>query len=351
MSKARSVFLHSVLSLTAWGACTGAWANASPLLATGSASFSDFSYQLNSLAPTSGTTPWIIFGAPPQSGWQQGVMETFGQVNPNMNTMEGYAPNADYVRYDGLLPPTAINTASKDGMAIGSASPAAISVGIRVNADALNGMLPTADGTGNSFLTVTSHIYTGSASANNYVEDVSYLPGGGVGLVLGSPAATSYDFTLSPHTELVLRGRLATSLEIHPELLPESITSSANNQFQPNAAVSLGFAEPQYPLQTQYDSYAAYAADAKRSFGQSLQGSYGYWSTAPGYLNKQSDEQFVTFRLVNDSDQAKTGALAIQVSAVLNLTQLPASAVPEPERYALMGIGLLGMFWVRRRQS
>lgn len=338
---------HGFIALFALVCAIDAQAATDPLLASGSASLSGFGYSVTSLAPASGQTPWVEFGTGTSAF--PGVLESVGQGYFDAVGGGYIVPHLDVLNYSGVLPAAPLGAASKDGTASSQGTPDSLSASIQVPASALGNLHAVRNDANELGLNVSSRAIAGTFIGSDYIESMTYLPDGGMDLTLGNPAATSYDFVLSPHTSLAIHGLLSASVQVDTAAMPSNLIESATF-LQSLVSMDLHFVEPLAPLQPHYDSFDGYIEDYNRVFGLTSRYVVTNWQLYSQTLSTpytSSNQEMTTLTLVNDTDLARKGALRLYASSTLHL----AAAVPEPAAGALMGLGLIGLAWARRRHN
>ena len=156
---------------------------------------------------------------------------------------------------------------------------------------------------------------------------------------------TGNTFTLGAHSQLTLSGTLSFDklLDVRElaqsSVLSETLGAGRQVHFASEAGIYLSLRDP---------SGTSYPSDAERtaSFVQSLGGYFNIdktWVELPS----SSDPKIFSFTVTNDTDAAITRELGFTTLASMSLR---VQAIPEPSTWALMGLGLVGIASVVRRQ-
>jgi len=332
---AHSTFNRACLAgLLAWTASSAALAADAPLIASGSASITGFQYELVNLAATpGGPAPWINFDT--DSGATYGSLLAFGTVPVSAQNV----PLGEYEQWDGVMPTTALKGISSDGLAQAQASPTSMSVTASLPANLNFGDLP-------SIIQIEATAAGGSEDGRNW----GYSVMGANGAVLdyeGGPNP-DFNFTLSAHTALVLRGHASAAMSFNPEVSPWPV-ASIGAVVQARASMSLSFAEAMKPLPESYPD--------QQSFVKALTDAYGYvtdgvafdW-TVDGTGTHGPASKDIVLTLTNDSDHEVTGTMNLTTQMLLNLTADPNAPVPEPGAPLMVSLGLV-VVWASRRRT
>lgn len=179
--------------------------------------------------------------------------------------------------------------------------------------------------------------------------------------------------TLTAHTRLVLEGTGSTALALSNQAMHEALAAlnAQTGGFSPDAQRFSGFdgraaagltallatadlSQPDAPFQV-----------SRFSFEDELQESTGFCDSVEGchrvFAPDQSrtSSQNFTLEYTNTASQSTDVSLmfhaagVVQQSGYLNVREIapPIPTIPEPGTYALMGLGLAGLAWSRRRHA
>jgi len=346
----RIAFAHStfnracLVGLLAWQASSAALAAESPLIASGSASITGFQYELVNLATTPGSpAPWIKFPSDLESS-SYGVMFVAGDNGP---VSEEAINVGGYQQWGGVMPTTALIGFSDNGLAQGQVSPTSMSAAASLPANVDYGAGPYSPGG----VVLGASLYGGTADPRSRAPSLSG-PNGEVMAYAGEPSPY-FDFTLSAHTALVLRGHASADMSFNPEVSPwpidmENGPTSHGPLVQVGASMSLSFSDPMKPLAESYPD--------QQTFEQALNDAYGYVSdgvafdwTLDGTGTHGPTSKDIVLTLTNDSDKEATGAMYLQTRVMFVMAADPKAPVPEPGAPLMVGLGLAVVLAWRRR--
>lgn len=325
-----------------------------PYLASGTASLSDISLKLVDLAPGSGQTPWITFGQQVYGGEPAGLsgwVFASGLISRDP-AAPSLAPNTQDAYFEGPLPVQGVSVTSTDGLTHAAVTPTSYTASFQLRPEVLGQMTPyREDGTlgleTESQAVIGSRLYEPSTSINWSTGHVTVQPGSG--------SYQPVDFTLAPHTALVVEANASAGLTFNPELgewdvrnLSES-SSMDSPYLGAHAFITLARSTPTRPLADSYDSLSAYMADLQNVYGQTADGVSAAWQNADWAANGSMTPapRHISLTLTNDSDESLDGVVHLYTETQVMMFKPAPSAVPEPASYLFMGMGLGLMAWRR----
>jgi hypothetical protein len=297
-----------------------AHADSSPVIASTYAGVNNLRYELIDLNPNDGITPGITFNS------------SVTVASSNDNGVE------DTLYTNSLLPLTSITRVSHDGMASVQITPNSLSARTDIR---LNQLLP--DGVANGNYSANADMSLSMTNPDGMPEDYPW-------------PWTFGKVTITPNTALVLKGdaQLGSSLDgtaIQAQLQPGQYLSLSN--FSSGPSIVLGFLKND----SVYSEKGAVGGGAMHVDALDLE-YIGYPTVGQG-TGQTSDSVSVNtpfeVSLVNLHDTPLDGQLVMSLGNVsspnLTIDGVPIDPIPEPATYALMGLGLVGITLVRRRQS
>jgi hypothetical protein len=331
---------------------TPALAHAEAVLFTGSASLAGLTLRLVDLTPDDGQTPWITFG--------QGTSPLMASLSPqghaDYSVQDGPTYPADgSTRYTGFLPNAPVSAQSLDGLASAQANATGASVSTHAT---LSTMSAGAPDDALAHLAVSSNAATRTPlSAFGYEVDAD------TGRTTVSASALepgqSGNFTLSPHTRLVVEGSLSAQYTFSRSALSSDIQAALSDGsalVEGVAGVGLLLASANHEQSldgTTWPSLDDAMAAVQAATHQSSASIFLDLADA----DAASESQTFSLALDNDGAGDTAGFLGVALDASLELhvpkALVPStpSPIPEPGVWALMGLGLLAMSLVRRRPS
>ncbi len=314
--KLRTPCFSTLLLALATGMAANAQA-ASPSVLTSMASLSNVQIELIDLNPNDGIAPALTFNG-------QGVLAA-QLINYDTGTYDGpgyangnFLPNQE-VRYD---------TADVTNVATGSS----LSVANHLTWDRVATKLTDTPG-GNGSM---SNVFLSNSAGLFYYE-----PGCG---------SIDLPFTLTANTALVIRGTMSASASLQGGAISQALQESGyTGGWSPSRSGYLG-------ASVSLSSWHDYIDGQDRAVG-----SYFSRSEANVYLSPDllvSNDQLISgdstasdfvVNFSNFDSISRMGSVTLTVQATDDLTLMTVQAIPEPSTYALMGLGLVGMMWARRR--
>jgi hypothetical protein len=341
MLKRRTSPLHRACLLAIGLSAMGA-AHAAPL-ASGSATLSDIRYELIDLRPDDGVTPWIRFGGPDATPLT-GRLDAAGQTD--------LSDVGRQASWEGLLPTQAVSVSSSDGLSHANATANSLGTSFQVGSDILQRVPTVDDGSGRGRLEVFSQVSTGNgiASLAYGVDDET----GQVSAVDGQTGWQPYDFTLSPHTAIVVRANASASLTLDAaagawDIRNPGGPSDEEPMIGSGVQIALMLVKPDFQMQQSYGSTDAFYADMDQAFELTFDGLSADW-TADAIATMTPSSRDLMLSLDNVSDKATQGSLTMTGMSQFAVWR-PAPAVPEPGTWALMGLGFAALSWRARRMS
>jgi hypothetical protein len=329
---------------------------AQPLLSA-QASVSNFAIRLVSLAPESGQTPWISYRDLETPDGPIGMYGALIASELNHPGLDVPGLNSqDYV-YQGVLPAEAKTVTSLDGVssAGGNATGAFARSSIRAQDLTLDGRAPDSR-SADTYSTVR----VGSLLDYFYLLD-SYDPTNGRALTKNStsnPFEGFINFTLAPYTQVVFEGLAQVGVDVSNQVdaswyVDEGIGGFRLNTSASAASVlSVARATPAEPLQDGYPDLTGLFEAAEQGYQVQTDRLDLDWSVA-GAGKTETFNRTLRVALRNDSAEALDGVLMLNIYSstyVFKPGAMP-TAIPEPSTYALMGLGLVGLALVKRRQT
>lgn len=325
-----------LLALTSALACTTAWADGLPL-ATGTASLTNIRYELIDLRPEDDQHPWIQFaqaGGEPISGLIDATGLSHGQ---------DLARQADW---QGLLPTEGLSVTSADGYTQAGASANSLSTSFTVDPGVLNRAVLMDDGSSRVEVFSQARAGTGIPSLSYEVDDDS----GMVTAVDGDTSWQPFDFTLSPHTAIVVHAQASASLTLNTALGAWDILDTGGNPaYEPligsGVQLALMLINPDFAMQPVYASTDAFYADMDQAYQLTFDGVSANW-TPDDLASMTPTSRDLLIMLNNETNLEAHGTLLMTGMSQFAATR----AVPEPGSWAMMGLGLLALS-IRSRQS
>ncbi|CAH0350850.1 PEP-CTERM sorting domain-containing protein [Aquabacterium sp. CECT 9606] len=319
-------------------------------LYTASASLGGITYRLVDLTPDDGETPWIQLNLGAGSGGQGGAFIPNGHVTDGFYL--GYPASTSYS--GGLFPAQPMSTQSADGMATAGANPDGLQLGVRASADDwhLNNQGYTA--------------FMGNQSAAQ-AGDLAARARGGLGvdyvfdpvrqqiIVKVLDQGSTYDFTVSANTMVIAEATMGYQADIDHAAVAAlgSDPRGMDVAISADSTLLLAWSHPLVDLNdSAWDSFQD-AADAV-----SAANPFDYGMSSQSKIDG-SGSKVVSVTLKNTTSNALQGsvALSLELYAALFVPTTETGggggvpSIPEPGTYLLMGLGLVGLAWARRRHQ
>jgi hypothetical protein len=306
-------------------------------LFSASASLVGITYHLVDLTPNDGQTPWLQIN--------QGATGSGGQFGLLMaNGREGAWQDGSSMWYAGAFPTTPVSIQSGDGITTAGATANSLDVGVGVTVSNWNRYKVQRTGSLVD-LSVSSRASTGdSASYNRTGYLYGYLPGSVTGTikVVVSDTGVSNNFTVSANTRVVVDSTFHYQYDPNLQALAALSAPAAVDAFA-SSTLMLSWSHPLVDLNgSVWNSWSDVDA-AVRAANPTAHGD-GFLQLSSG----GSIDQTISAALDNTTAKALQGSWALQLD-VRGSMSAGVAPIPEPGTYALMGLGLFGLAWARRR--
>lgn len=306
------------------------------MLASGSASLTGIRYELIDLRPDDGQAPWIRFG------------NANGEPISGLIDATGLSHDPDAARqadWQGLLPTGSQSVSSADGYTGAQASATSLSTSFKVDGAVLEQLVPMGDGSARVEVFSQARAGTGIPSLSYVVDETTGI----VSAVDGDTGWQPFDFTLSPHTAIVVHAQGSASLTLNPQAGAwDILDSGGNTAHEPligsGVQIALMLIRPDVTMKPVYESTDAFYADMDRAYQLSFDGVSANW-TPDDMASMTPSSRDLMIMLNNDAGLQAHGTLLMTGMSQFAVTR----AVPEPGTWALMGLGL-GALVVCQRQ-
>lgn len=370
MSKPRSSSSKHVLALACLVSLAGPVAAQTLGMATSaSASLSQFDVQLIDLDPNDGVTPWITFTSSYAGGLYAvasgasrfEIFPDFSQPGfPCCNTYPSQTVVTDKDEpgtYDYALSGSSKETQSLDGLSQASMAQTSVDASSHLTASGIEayrephaqGLMTYRAGTEDKDWSVNAGAYGGMGSGGtSRVSWSGPVDGNENGTwTLNDWLDTSgwHSFTVSANTQAVFSGQLSAFAQIDPTQLGDIDPATTLLTAGSSAMVEVSHLKPR-DGQTQWADWDG-IQNAFQFTSASVSATVDQVTGVMGPASSQQQAFTLYFR--NESGAQTDGLLDLYVST--GVSAIGMSAVPEPSTYALMGLGLVGMAWARRRQA
>lgn len=339
------IAVRRTLVLAGLTVCASLQAQAATELFTGSASLSNLNFSLIDLAPQSGQGTWIQFGRQNSEGGidrEPGWGYITGLLSRDANGLPVSTAGQD-VYFDGPVPQQSYSLTAADGSGTLNIGPSGITSTVRVGANALDSAV-VVEGADRRSIEVANAAQFGSTF---YTPNTRYdSETGGYTLVDTTGPQQFSNFTLSAHTQLVFEADAVVAINpgLDAPYLPwEHPGADLELSGDVNVGIALARATPTRAFSDSYANWDDFINAVNVAYDWQDDSLGGMLNADPALMTPAARHLRVT--LTNNGDVAMEGVLLMAVGAGAAMTQ----AVPEPGTYALMGLGLVGIFWRRRR--
>jgi hypothetical protein len=352
MSDKRHVVLKHMAALACMAGLSAA--QAEPFAAWGASSLSGLDIQLTDLNPNDGVTPWISFTDP--SGVGAYVYADGDQslaLNPELAmTVMASGKDGEFGAVGYALTQSPAHVISLDGLSQGALTETSLSTSSRLLAsDLRDRSAPYSDVAGSQegvnkdwMLNAGGYggVGSGGASLVSYEFGPDYML---TGFRFNPEGASNWPyFTVSANTAVTFRGQLDAHAAVDPAqtgVFDPALTNLSASGF---ASVSVSHLET-LDGQTYWTDEQA-MLDAFQTQSALVDVSVDT-SRGDGVLADTQSQAF-SLSFVNARGSDTKGLLEIQVNHGVGANGM---AVPEPSTYAMMGLGLIGLAWARRRSA
>lgn len=291
-------------------------------LGTGTSTLSGIRYELIDLRPDDGQTPWIRFAQP-----LTGRLDATGQSHLDMSRQASW---------EGLLPGSATSITSSDGYSSASAGPGTLSTSFQVDTALLD-----ATSADNRRVEVFSQATTG-----NGIPSLSYSVDeetGKVTAVDGQTGWQPFDFTLSPHTAIVVHAQASAQVTLDAGAAPWDVRRPGGPvEEEPMIAsgvqAALMLTRSDFQMKAEYASLDDFYADMDQAYALTFDGVSADW-TPDDLATMTPASRDLLLSLDNASDLEAQGSLTF--TGMSQFAVWRPTAVPEPATWTLMALGLV----------
>lgn len=315
-----------------------------------SASLGQITYRLVDLTPDDGQTPWIQINRGTGSGGQGGAFIPNG--HETVGYYLGYGAPVAYT--SGQFPNQPMSAQSADGMATAGASPEGLNVSIRASEDDWSRY------SWNNYMANQSAAQAGdfAAYARRYDgADYVYDPVKNQITLKVLDQGATYDFTVSANTMVIAEASMGYRADIDHAAVAALGSGPRDLELNvsANSTLLLAWSHPLVNLNDSVwgDYYAAqdafYAANP-----------YSEGEAHQMHIDG-SGQTLVNAALTNTTSTAQQGSVYMNLE-LYGAIFMPdvvgpigggggVPSIPEPSTYLLMGLGLVGLAWARRRHQ
>jgi hypothetical protein len=301
----------------------------SPVIASVTSSLSNFRIELIDLAPNDGIAPSLTINGRVFQGSSLSIVDADGN----------YLQTPVYS--NSLLPSTTLNSTTDNGATAVTMSPTGIEIKSQI-----------------TYANLMSNSYESSDGAYALSAPLGF----GDGVSLSSPDdtfSTQPSYSLSAHTIAVLRGTLSTAWALDTQALasqidPKYTSWSVKLSGGPWIALGLGHDTPVLDAFGNIQGDTQHVASSSLGLPTDISINFPSQSEGDHPITSNQVRTDIVFSMANPDDQVQTGTAQFdtytntEIMLTANGDLVP--SIPEPGSYALMGLGLVGISLVRRRQ-